>query len=73
MNVIINRIAITRGGGEQFRIVRNESYDLLEVRAKCKLNIRLENRKKEALANGIVSRAKIEKFRKSMLSLLIPV
>lgn len=64
VNAIINRIAITRGGGEQFRIVRNESYELLEARAKCKLNVRLENRKKDALAVGVISRSKIDKFHK---------
>ncbi len=64
VNVILNRIAMARGGGEQFRLVRNESYELLEMRARCKLDIRLNNRKKEALANGIVPRAKIDKFSK---------
>lgn len=63
-NAILNRIAITRGGGDQFQKVRNESYELLEARARCKLGIRLDNRKKEALANGIISKAKIAKFKK---------
>lgn len=64
VNVILNRIAIARGGGEQYRLVRNESYELLEARGRCLLERRLSNRKKEALANGIVPRAKIEKFSK---------
>lgn len=64
VNAILNRIAIARGGGNQFQIVRNESYELLEARARCKLGIRLDNRKKEALANGIISKAKIAKFKK---------
>ncbi|WP_342441287.1 BRO family protein [Lysinibacillus sp. FSL K6-0075] len=64
VNVILNKIALSRGGGEQYRMVRNESYGLLEKRAHCRLNIRLENRKKEALANGIILKSKIEKFKK---------
>lgn len=64
VNVILNKIALARGGGEQYRLVRNESYELLEKRGHCRLNIRLENRKKEALSNGIISKAKIEKFKK---------
>lgn len=64
VNVILNKIALARGGGEQYRLVRNESYELLERRGHCRLNIRLENRKKEALSNGIISKAKIEKFKK---------
>lgn len=64
VNVILNKIALTRGGGEQYRLVRNESYGLLEKRGHCRLNIRLENRKKEALANGVIPKSKIEKFKK---------
>jgi len=64
VNVILNKIALARGGGEQYRLVRNESYELLEKRGHCRLNIRLENRKREALSNGIISKAKIEKFKK---------
>lgn len=64
INVILNKIALIRGGGEQYRLVRNESYGLLEKRGHCRLNIRLENRKKEALANGVIPKSKIEKFKK---------
>jgi len=64
INVILNKIALIRGGGEQYRQVRNESYGLLEKRGHCRLNIRLENRKKEALANGVIPKSKIEKFKK---------
>lgn len=64
VNVLLNKIALARGGGEQYRIVRNESYELLEKRGHCRLNIRLENRKKEALANGIIPKSKIERFKK---------
>lgn len=61
---ILNRIAIARGGFGEYKNVRQESYDLLEARAHCKLDIRLNNRKKEALANGIIPRSKIEKMSK---------
>ena len=64
VNVILNKIALSRGGGEQYRLVRNESYGLLEKRGHCRLNIRLENRKKEAMANGIIPKSRIEKFKK---------
>lgn len=61
---IINKIAIARGGFGEYKNVRQESYDLLEARARCKLDIRLNNRKKEALANGIIPKSKIEKMSK---------
>lgn len=61
---ILSKMAEARGGFEEHRKVRNESYELLESRAKCKLNIRLDNRKKEALAIGAMSKSKIEKISK---------
>lgn len=61
---ILNKIAIARGGFGEFKNIRQESYDLLEARARCKLDIRLNNRKKEALANGIIPKSKIEKMSK---------
>lgn len=61
---ILNRIAIARGGFGEYKNVRQESYDLLEARAHCKLDIRLNNRKKDALANGIIPKSKIEKMSK---------
>lgn len=64
VSAILNRIAIARGGGDQFRKVRSESYELLEKRGKCRLNIRLENLKKEAQARGICSPSKIRNFNK---------
>lgn len=63
-NSILNKIAISRGGGDQFQKVRNESYELLESRGRCKLSIRLENLKKNVLAQGIYSRSKITKLNK---------
>lgn len=63
-NAILNRVAITLGGGDQYRKVRSDSYELLEKRAKCRLNVRLENLKKEAHARGIISPTKIKGFNK---------
>lgn len=59
-NKIINAIAKKRGGFESYSDVRNESYELLEERAKCRLSIRLTNRKSEMALNG-VSPSKIKK------------
>lgn len=52
-NVVINRIAIKRGGGDEYKNVRNEIYDKFEKRAHCRLEIRLANRQKNALAKGM--------------------
>lgn len=60
---ILNKIAVLRGGFNEYRNVRNESYEKLEDRAKCRLNIRLENRKKTALSEG-TPRHKVEKYTK---------
>lgn len=59
-NKIINSIAKKRGGFEAYSDVRNESYELLEERAKCRLSIRLTNRKSEMALNG-ASQSKINK------------
>ncbi|MGG0666726.1 BRO family protein [Viridibacillus arvi] len=63
VNKIINQISMSRGGYEQYQKVRNESYELLEQRAHCKLGIRLENRRKNLLMNG-VSNSKASKVTK---------
>lgn len=60
---ILNKIALARGGFEEYRKVRNESYQVLDERARCKLDIRLTNRKKEMALNG-ATKAKIEKVSK---------
>lgn len=60
-NKIINSIAKKRGGFEAYSDVRNESYELLEERAKCRLSIRLTNRKSEMALNG-ASQSKIRKL-----------
>lgn len=43
INTILNRAAFKLGG--QYRDLRNHSYDLLEERGRCNLNIRLSNLK----------------------------
>lgn len=50
---VLNRIAESRGGFEEYRNVRNESYKYLEERAHCLLIRRLNNRKKEMICNGV--------------------
>lgn len=63
VNNFINKIAQARGGYQAYQDVRNESYQLLEERAKCRLSIRLTNKKSEMALNG-VSKSKIEKVNK---------
>ncbi|WP_121605425.1 ORF6N domain-containing protein [Virgibacillus sp. Bac332] len=53
VNVIINKIAQSRGGFEAYRDIRNESYQLLEERGRCRLSIRLSNRRNEMAGNGV--------------------
>ncbi|WP_446935886.1 Rha family transcriptional regulator [Lysinibacillus fusiformis] len=60
---ILNKIALARGGFEEYRKVRNESYQVLDERARCKLDIRLNNRKKEMAING-ATRTQLEKVSK---------
>ncbi|MEK4712289.1 Rha family transcriptional regulator [Sporosarcina sp. FSL K6-5500] len=51
-NRIINAIVMKLGGGEYYREVRNESYQLLESRGACNLDIRLENRHSKMALRG---------------------
>lgn len=60
---VLNRIAESRGGFEEYRNVRNESYQLLEQRAHCLLDRRLNNRQKEMICNG-VPKSKVNKVSK---------
>lgn len=53
VNSIIRKIAIKQGGFDKFQEIGNESYLLLEDKARCSLTIRLENRKKNMIAQGI--------------------
>ncbi|GKU79821.1 ORF6N domain-containing protein [Paenibacillus sp. L3-i20] len=63
VNALINKIAIQRGGHEAYQDVRNESYDQLEERAKCKLSIRVTNIQKGMAFEG-VSKSKVDKVTK---------
>ena len=63
VNNIINKIAVNRGGYGAYQDVRNESYELLESRARCQLSIRLTNRKRKMALEG-ASKSKIDKTNK---------
>ncbi|OMC86889.1 hypothetical protein BK128_09495 [Viridibacillus sp. FSL H7-0596] len=63
VTTILNRIGQARGGFEEYRNVRNESYKVLEQRGRCKLEIRVTNRKKEMSLNG-VPKSKVSKVSK---------
>ncbi len=60
---LLNKVAVARGGFEEYRKVRNESYEKLEDRAHCRLERRLTNRKREMALNGI-PKSKIDKLSK---------
>lgn len=62
-NAILNKIAQQRGGFDAYQQVRQESYELLEARGKCKLSIRLTNMKRQMLENG-QSKSKVDKVSK---------
>lgn len=53
VDVILKKIARKWTGVEPYRSVRNLSYERLEERASCNLNIRLNNRKERANAQGM--------------------
>lgn len=53
INVILKRIAKNWTGVEPYRSVVNLSYERLEQRAGCKLDIRLNNRQERALSRGM--------------------
>ena len=50
---ILNRIAKNNGGFQMYQEIRNESYKMLEERAKCKLSIRVTNKQKVMALNGV--------------------
>src|SRR5690625_1693334 len=52
MVTILRRIAIKQGGMDKYSEITNESYIRLEAKARCNLNTRLENRKKNMIAQG---------------------
>lgn len=53
VNNIIKKIAVRQGGFDKFKEIANESYINLENKAHCNLNIRLENRRKNMIAQGM--------------------
>ncbi|WP_277680353.1 Rha family transcriptional regulator [Gracilibacillus dipsosauri] len=53
VKVILNKIAKNWTGIEPYKSVRNLSYERLERRAGCNLEVRLNNRKKRAIAKGM--------------------
>lgn len=58
---IINKIAQIMGGYEHIKVIRDESYKLLEQRMGVALNIRLTNKRKTMSLNG-VCKSKIDKL-----------
>lgn len=63
VNTMLNRIATSLGGFQEYQNIRNESYQLLEERAKCNLSTRLENKKRKMALEG-VAKSKIDKVNK---------
>lgn len=63
VSVILKKIAKGWSGIEPYRSVINLSYERFEKRAGCKLDIRLNNRKERALAQGM-SKSFIQKINK---------
>ncbi|WP_328801996.1 Rha family transcriptional regulator [Paenibacillus sp. LX16] len=57
---LLNGIAKERGGYDAHRDVRNESYELLEARAKCDLSTRLTNKRRRMLEEG-TSKSRVDK------------
>lgn len=53
VNDIIRKIAIKQGGFNKFKEVATESHERLERKAHCNLTIRLENRRKNMIAQGM--------------------
>jgi len=62
-NKVLNRIAQTLGGGDQHKEIRNEAYQNLETKGRCKLDQRLNNRKEKALFKG-ASKTSVQKISK---------
>jgi hypothetical protein len=60
---ILNKISKKNGGYDQYRNIRNESYELLEQRANCNLNIRVTNKQKKMALEG-TPKSKIDKVSK---------
>lgn len=63
VSVILKKIASNWSGVEPYRSVVSLSYERFEKRAGCKLDIRLNNRKERALAQGM-SKSYVQKINK---------
>lgn len=63
VNKIINSIAFRVSGERNYSEIRNESYDLLKARARCDLDRRLSNLRKNMSLEG-ASRSRIDKANK---------
>ena len=62
-NDILRKIAVARGGADQFQKVRQEAYQLLEARGHCDLERRLNNRKSTLALRGL-SKTKVSSLSK---------
>lgn len=62
-NKILASIAQKLGGGKYHEIIRNEAYKGLEIKAHCRLEQRLNNRKSNMLAQGL-GKSKIQQTKK---------
>ena len=63
VNKLLNGIAFQLGGFASYQDIRNESYQLLEMKAGCDLGIRLNNRKSKAALKGM-SKTSVNKISK---------
>ena len=52
-NVVLRKIADKWSGVEPYRSVKNYAYERLEERGSCNLNVRLNNRKRNAASQGM--------------------
>ena len=62
-NNIIRKIANSQGGFDKYKEIGNESYQILELRAKCDLDRRLENRRKNMIVQGL-GKSTVKRFNK---------
>lgn len=62
-NTILRKIAVKLGGFEKYKEIGNQSYQMLEMRARCDLTRRLENRKKNMIVQG-VGKTTVKRFNK---------
>lgn len=60
---ILRKIAFKQGGHDQYSEVANDSYIRLESKGRCNLNLRLENRRKNMIAQGM-GRTAVSKLNK---------